>query len=158
MGSTESIAGPGVRTCAPGLKVTRQEYGEGANRIACLPSPVTIGQNKHGGDAVTDRYEHLKARAESLEKYLNETRREADRNPGRQVLYDLALAEYYLSNHLHGRTFTDGGAQERAHLDTLRDNLPVGAGAFTAYNVKRFQQELLRHIDNHLASLPKKRN
>jgi hypothetical protein len=88
--------------------------------------------------------EFLRA-AERAAARMQECRSRARTSPGHKGAYDEALAEFYVYNRLHGRTFL---ASRDALLDELRSmkGLPVARGS-SAYEEDRFERLRLAEIN-----------
>jgi hypothetical protein len=63
--------------------------------------------------------EHFRSVANDAERYLNEVRRKVKSNSNYEIIFDEHLAEFYVYNYLHGRTFLETKEMFVAELNKL---------------------------------------
>lgn len=84
-------------------------------------------------------------KAEGADHYLREIRTKVGRTKTYELIYDQTLAEFWVFNYLHGKTFLNSRIDLVAELRRL---LEVQATPHDAYELKRFQECRKRTIES----------
>jgi hypothetical protein len=95
-------------------------------------------------EAVSQRF--LRAAA-TAEDYLREVRSKIASQPTYGTTHDQTLAEYYVYNHLHGRTWLDTRETLLTRLrDMIHERLQMVSEAQDIEAFHRFRRRLLEHL------------
>jgi len=92
------------------------------------------------------------AQAERAELYLDEVKVKVKSNPSYRVLHDQTLAEFYVYNHLHGRTCLQTRETFVRYLEELSAHPPTSAEAFDEARFVRHYSNTIRGLIEHHAS------
>ena len=100
-------------------------------------------------DHLSRRFEHL---AQNKDLRVEECRRRSGRSPGHKRAHDEALAEFYVYNRLHGRTFLSSAGALVKELRAMKGlDFKAGSSAFEPDDFERFRiqtiDELLREFE-----------
>jgi hypothetical protein len=87
-------------------------------------------------------------RAEQAEARMKDCRRRVAYSPGHKYAYDMALAEFYTFNRLHGRTFLSSPGELIAELRSMKD-MDFKRGS-SAYDADDFERGRIRTIEELL--------
>jgi hypothetical protein len=86
------------------------------------------------------------AKAECAERYLDEVKAKVRANPSYQVIHDMTLAEFYVYNHLHGRTFLRTRETFVRYLEDLSAHPPISREAFDEARFAWFYSNTIRGV------------
>jgi hypothetical protein len=91
--------------------------------------------------------EQLLAKAEGAERYLGEVEAKVKTNHSRELIHDMTLAEFYVFNHLHGRSFLSSRATFLRYLEDLSVSpAPVSNQAFDQGRFATFYTSVIRGL------------